>query len=76
MVGRLTLNSAAICATVWARLPSGPVSSYIWRASFTCRAPNFGLYPPVRPRARVAANPSRVRSAISACSNSAIKPRI
>ncbi len=42
MVGRLTPNSAAmcatVCATVCARLPSLPVSSYISRASLTCRA--------------------------------------
>ncbi len=45
MVGRLTSNSAAMCATVCERLPSSPVSSYIWRASLTCRGPSFGFCP-------------------------------
>ena len=34
------------------------------------------LPPPVRPRARAAARPSRVRSAIKGCSNSAMAPRM
>ena len=76
MVGRVTPNSWAMCSTVCARLPSGPFSSYISRASFTWRGPIFGFWPPVRPRARAAARPSRVRSDIRACLNSAIEPRI
>ena len=38
--------------------------------------PDIGFCPPVLPRARAAARPSRVRSDIRACSNSAIEPRI
>jgi hypothetical protein len=53
-----------------------PFSSYITRARETWRGPSLGFCPPVRPRARAAARPSRVRSLIKACSNSAMDPRI
>src|SRR5437764_60744 len=39
------------------RLPSSPVSSYIWRASSTCRGPSSGFWPPAR-RARPPARPA------------------
>lgn len=40
MVGRVTPNSAAICATVYLRLPLSPVSAYIARAGTTWRGPS------------------------------------
>ena len=76
MVGRDTLNSAAIPATVWARRPSWPSTSYISWAILAWRGLGLGRCPPVRSRARSAARPSRVRSAVKACSNSATAPRI
>ncbi len=62
MAGRVTPNSAAICATVWARVPSSSVSSYICWARVTWRGPSLGFWPPVRPRALAAVSPSTVRS--------------
>jgi hypothetical protein len=62
MVGRVTPNSAAICATVWRRLPSAPVSPYISWAMRAWRRVSLGFCPPVRPRVRAAASPSLVRS--------------
>src|SRR5512144_1529628 len=46
------------------------------RARATWRGPSLGFWPPVRPRARAASRPSRVRSLIRARSNSAIAPRM
>jgi len=69
MVGRVTPNSAAICATVCARLPLSSVSSYICWARVTWRGPSLGFWPPVRPRAR---EPRRVQIT----ENSAMEPRI
>jgi hypothetical protein len=54
----------------------GPISSYMSWAILARRAVSLGRWPPVRPRARAASRPSRVRSHIEACSNSAIAPRI
>src|SRR3954470_7028369 len=68
MVGRVTPNSAAIWATVCTRRPSGPVSSYMSRTILVWRAVSLAFWPPVRPRARAAARPSRVRSDMRACS--------
>src|SRR4051794_36221906 len=64
MVGRVTSNSAAMCGTVCPRGPSGRFSSYMSRVIFAWRAVSLGFCPPVRPRARAAASPSRVRSLI------------
>jgi hypothetical protein len=57
MVGRVTPNSAAICCTVYLRLPSGLSSSYISCAIVTWRGPSLGFCPPVRPRELAAARP-------------------
>ncbi|MGA9678503.1 MAG: hypothetical protein WBR28_25660 [Mycobacterium sp.] len=42
----MTPNSAAICATVYRRLPSSPVSAYIARASVTWRGTQFRFLTP------------------------------
>ena len=57
---RCTPTAAAISATVCSLLPSGPVAAYMRRTVPACRAFSLGLRPPVRPRARAAARPSRV----------------
>ena len=75
-MGRVTPNSAAIWATVNLLRPLSSTWSYICRASSACRGRSLGFGPPTRPRARAAARPSIVLSDMSACSNSAIDPRI
>ena len=56
--------------------PAVGVGSYICKAMRAWRGVSLGFWQPVLPRARAAARPSRVRSLISACSNSATAPRI
>jgi hypothetical protein len=48
---RDTPKVPAISATVYFRLPSAPVASYMPRATWGCRAVSLGMRPPTRPRA-------------------------